>query len=298
VLWVNAGIHGAEYPGIEAAIRFAQEVHPAQLHGGLIILPVVNTPAFFDRSMYVCPLDNKNLNRVFPGREDGTISEQIANVLFHEIAPQVTHFVDLHGGDMVEAFHPVILMRNTGMPSVDIVTKEIATHFGIHSIMAIDENSKGWTGEGTLYASLLERGIPGVIAEAGELGQLDEVSVNLLHSGLLNTVKLLEMMPGSCRETTDLKWFDDFVWLYSPYDGIQYPAVEVGKHVVSGQVVCEIRDWFGEKLGVVTSPLSGTVLFNITSPAIKKGGVLIALGKPQKQRNLSKSKQRQLRENE
>ena len=47
-LLVSAGIHGAGYPGIEAAIRFAREVVPQQLRGGLIILPVVNTEAFFD----------------------------------------------------------------------------------------------------------------------------------------------------------------------------------------------------------------------------------------------------------
>jgi predicted deacylase len=62
-LLVTAGVHGAEYPGIQAAIELGRAVDPAELRGTLAIVPVVNIDAFWQRAMFVCPADGKNLNR-------------------------------------------------------------------------------------------------------------------------------------------------------------------------------------------------------------------------------------------
>src|SRR5579871_5875052 len=70
-----AGIHGAEYPPIDAVMRFCGALEPAQLHGRVVGVPVVNLPAFWERTPFVCPSDGKNPNRVFPGKPDGTFSE-------------------------------------------------------------------------------------------------------------------------------------------------------------------------------------------------------------------------------
>lgn len=66
-LAVTGGVHGAEYPGIAAAIELARTTDPAGLAGRLVVVPVVNVTAYRQRSIYVCPLDGKNPNRVFPG---------------------------------------------------------------------------------------------------------------------------------------------------------------------------------------------------------------------------------------
>ena len=70
-LAVTAGIHAAEYPGIAAAARLAREVDPAQLRGTLIIIPLVNSPGFYERSIYTNPRDGKNINRTFPAMLTG-----------------------------------------------------------------------------------------------------------------------------------------------------------------------------------------------------------------------------------
>ena len=79
-LVVTAGVHAAEYASIAAALELGRSLDPARLSGRVIVVPVVDMPAFTARSIYVCPLDGKNPNRVFPGNAHGTASEQIARL--------------------------------------------------------------------------------------------------------------------------------------------------------------------------------------------------------------------------
>src|SRR5438445_11280382 len=76
VLFVNAGVHGGEYPAIEAVIRLGKILDPKKISGSVILMPVLNLPAFRNRTMFVCPADHVNPNRVFPGDPDGSYSEQ------------------------------------------------------------------------------------------------------------------------------------------------------------------------------------------------------------------------------
>jgi predicted deacylase len=62
---LTAGIHAAEYTGILAAIRLGRQLEPAHVHGTIVIIPLLNRPGFFERSVYVNPVDGENLNRAF-----------------------------------------------------------------------------------------------------------------------------------------------------------------------------------------------------------------------------------------
>jgi uncharacterized protein len=70
-LVVTGGVHAAEYASIAAALDAGRSLDPRGLRGRVIVVPVVNLPAFTTRSIYVCPLDGRNLNRVFPGDAQG-----------------------------------------------------------------------------------------------------------------------------------------------------------------------------------------------------------------------------------
>jgi predicted deacylase len=75
---VTSGIHGAEYTSIAALRRVANGLDPAAVRGCLVAVLVANPAAFAARSIYVDPLDGRNLNRVFPGDPAGTASERLA----------------------------------------------------------------------------------------------------------------------------------------------------------------------------------------------------------------------------
>src|SRR5438552_8631853 len=78
VLGLIAGNHGYEYPPILALQRLRTLIDPAKLKGTIIMVHVANMPSFLGRTVYFSPVDGKNLNRVYPGRKDGTVSERIA----------------------------------------------------------------------------------------------------------------------------------------------------------------------------------------------------------------------------
>src|SRR5690349_377471 len=67
VLFVSAGVHGGEYPAIESVIRLGKLVDPKCITGTVVLMPVLNLPAFRARTAFVCPVDGVNPNRVFPG---------------------------------------------------------------------------------------------------------------------------------------------------------------------------------------------------------------------------------------
>ena len=122
----------------------------------MIVVPVVDMPAFAARSIYVCPLDGKNPNRVFPGNAHGTASEQIAAWLFGNVITQATCYVDLHGGDLIEALVPFTIFSRSGDNRVDEMSLEMAKIFGIHFLVGSEvQGSTVWAASAAGIPSIL-----------------------------------------------------------------------------------------------------------------------------------------------
>jgi N-alpha-acetyl-L-2,4-diaminobutyrate deacetylase len=94
---LTGGVHGDEYEGPIALSRFAREIDPAAIHGRLIILPALNLPAI-EAGRRLSPIDGLNLNRVFPGQREGSITPAIAHLVTTVLFPLVDAVVDLHSG--------------------------------------------------------------------------------------------------------------------------------------------------------------------------------------------------------
>lgn len=132
---ITAGIHGAEYVAIEAARRIGMGVDPRHLHGCLVVVPIVNTASFHARSIYRSGLDNENLNRVFPGDPDGLPSQVLADWLFRTIMQPSQFYIDMHGGDMIEALVPFVLAPRSGNSGVEDASRAMAVASGIARII-------------------------------------------------------------------------------------------------------------------------------------------------------------------
>src|SRR5438132_3394466 len=128
---ITAGIHAAEYTGIDAAIRLGNLLNPAQVRGHVVIIPLLNRPGFYERSIYVNPEDNDNLNRVFPGRPDGSWSERFAHHLLTEVILRGDYAIDLHAGDMIEDLEPFVIYRETGEERVDREARRMIDGYGV-----------------------------------------------------------------------------------------------------------------------------------------------------------------------
>ena len=276
VLLVTAGVHGCEYPAIEAATRLGMSITPDELSGLLVIVPVVNLPSFRQRTPFVCPIDGLNPNRTFPGDPQGSYTEQLVHAITEEFISHADAYIDLHGGDMVEALVPFAICRK-GDDEVDRKARELAAVFGLPYLLVVDRPVQ--VTKGTMsYVASGERGVPGFIAEAGGIGQLDEPSVELLTNGTRRVMRHLGMIDQTVPEAPEITTLSSFEWLYSQKAGMFHSAVAVDDRVEEGQPVGTIDSLFGEQLEEVSSPVGGRVLFLTTSPAMAENGLLMGIG--------------------
>ena len=97
--------HGDEYEGPLALQELALELDPSNVRGRVIIVPFMNYPAFRAGSR-TSPIDRGNLNRTFPGRPDGTVTEKIADYFTRTLLPQSDLVLDFHSGGRTLDFVP------------------------------------------------------------------------------------------------------------------------------------------------------------------------------------------------
>jgi hypothetical protein len=270
-LAVTGGVHAAEYASIAAALELGRNLQPQGLRGRVIVLPVVNVAGFGPRSIYINPLDGKNINRCFPGDPNGTASEQLAHWVFRNVIQQGDYYVDLHGGDLVEALVPFSIWHASDNAEVDRVSLEMAKIFGIPYIVRSEAQNSA-------YSSAARAGIPAMLSESGGQGIWLPEHVADHTGGLARLMRHLAMLAGPAPEPVACTLFDRFVWLRSDHDGFWYPRVQVGQVVQEGQDVGSIMDCAGNALQATLAPASGPVLFLVTSLAINKTDPLLAVG--------------------
>ena len=231
----------------------------------------MNMPAFAARSIYVCPLDGKNLNRVFPGDAHGTASEQIAAWVFTNVIAQADYYVDLHGGDLVEALVPFTIFFRSGDARVDQASLELAKVFGIHYLVCSET-------PGSTFCAAARAGIPSILAESGGQGIWTPDDVGRLTRGLDRVMRHIEMTSGDEPEPVTFALLEQFLWLRSDHDGFWYPGVPVGDAVRHGQDLGCIKNAEGHVLQRALSPADGRVLFIVSSLAINRTDPLLAVG--------------------
>jgi predicted deacylase len=307
MLFVNAGVHGGEYPAVEAVIRLGKTLDPQKISGTVILMPVLNLPAFRARTPFVCPIDNVNPNRVFPGDPRGSYSEQMTHSLINEFVVHADAYVDLHGGDIPEALVPFVICR-AGNDEVAKKAKAIAMGFGLPYVLTVSKPVQPAKGLSS-YAAAAEKAIPAVLAEAGGVGQMQEEAVEPLANGVVNVMQHLGMLagpksqiPGSKSQinsesktkktahsavatqkrcaagTAATTLLSKFEWLYTKHSGMWYPKVAAGEIVNKGQEIGHVADLFGDTLEKIISPVDGVVLFLTINPSVLENGLLMGIG--------------------
>jgi predicted deacylase len=271
---ITAGIHGAEYVSIAALRRVALELDPAQVDGSVVAVLTANPAAFAARSIYLNPLDRKNLNRVFPGDAAGTASDRLADWLYRNVIAPADLFIDMHCGDMNEALVSFTGIELTGEPEVDALSRRVAEAYGLDYLVV-------GPSPGTTTTAAAARGIPAVLAEVGGLGQWPEADVARHAAGLRRALAAAGVLPASeASGPAGLvsQALSEDVWLRSEVTGYWHPLVDVGDDVVAGQPLGEVRDAFATVLRSVEAPIGGVILFLVTSLAMNAGDPLLAIG--------------------
>jgi uncharacterized protein len=278
VLALIAGVHGQEYTPVLALQRLRTAIDAATLSGTVIMVHVANMPSYTGRTIYYSPIDRKNLNRVFPGRADGTLSERIADRITREVIERATHVVDLHAGDGNESLRPYVYWITTGAPGVADMGRKMALASGFDHIVI--DRGRPTDPAKSIYLSntAILRGKPALTVESGFLAVPDDASIARLERAVAGWLKLLGMRATGPEPVEHAVWIDRSEVLTSMFTGIWYPAVERGHTVSEGTLVGRVTDFFGKTLQEIRTPFGGEVLYVVGTPAMNEGEPVAFIG--------------------
>ncbi|MBE7008851.1 MAG: succinylglutamate desuccinylase [Ruminococcaceae bacterium] len=265
---VTAGVHSAEYVGIQAAIELSSELNPDELRGSVVIVPLANRSGFEHRTMSMVHEDGKNLNRVFPGDAAGSAAERLAHVLFESFITRADAYVDLHSGDGYETLHPFAYY--VGDTSAEETAKRMV------ACVSTDYCVRSRCRTGGAYNLASVHGIPSVLIERGQLSLFSREEIEADKADVRNILRMLGVLPGEYQTypKTELLEYDDV----APCTGCWYPEKRVGERFKKGERFGVIRDYFGETLHTAVANTDGVLLYQCSSLNIIEKGPMVAYG--------------------
>lgn len=231
-LCLTAAIHGDELNGIEIVRRVLYDINPKKLSGTVIGVPIVNLQGFQRTSRYLP--DRRDLNRYFPGNENGSSASRIAHSFFNEVIKHCSALVDLHTGSFNRTNLPQ-LRADLSNPGVVDITKG----FGATVVLQSDGT------KGTLRRAAVDYGIPAVTLEAGGPMQLQEDAVKHSVKGIRTLLNHLDMVKKIRLWGDPEPIYYNSAWLRADTGGILFSEVKLGKRVDKGDF-----------LGSITNPIT------------------------------------------
>jgi len=273
-----SGAHGTEYASIIALERVIARIDPAQLSGTVIIVPLVNINSFEKKVPHVNPVDNKSMNRFYPGRMDGTQTERASYMITREVVDKCDYLIDLHGGDLDESLRPYSYWPVTGNTKQDAITREMALAFGLDTIIIAADRPKDAAASRYLDNTANTRGKPAIAVEAGYAGTTDTDDIEVLADGCFNVMRYLKMLPGSVTAVENPVWIEKVEEVTSDTNGIFYPLVKRGTYVARGEKLGYVTDYTGKMLLEARAPAAGVILYVCAVPSMTKGATIANVG--------------------
>jgi len=259
-LYIQVAQHGSEVQGLEAVRRLLREVDESEMVG--ILIYCLPNPLAFRESTRATMFDPilGGMNRVWPGRVDGSPTERMAHAIWTELVSHADEVVDLHCGARrcpVWVFYEADGVSERAPKETAERSGEMARLFGA-PLLYLEAEPYG--GRRTLRACCVDEGKPAIVPELGGASYFEEEIVALVHRGLRNIMVDLGMVEGKVKlppEQTVLKWTVDphEAGVFTSVGGVFVPSVELGDVVSEGQ-----------EIGIVYSPRTFEVLERLEAP--------------------------------
>jgi predicted deacylase len=278
VLALVSGAHGTEYTSIIALEKLIGLLHPSEIAGTLIIVPLVNIQSFERKVPHVNPIDGVSMNRMYPGKPGGTQTERVSYLITKQVVEQCDHLIDLHGGDLDESLRPYSYWTKTGNEAQDKISREMVLAFGLDHIIISADRPKDPSASRYLENTATTRGKPSITVEAGYAGTVEPDDLQALVSGCLNVMRYLKMLPGTVTPISHPVWIERIASVASEQTGIFYPLVRRGTFVERGMKMGYVTDYVGKTIYEATSPAAGIVLYICAVPSMRKGETIANIG--------------------
>lgn len=271
---ITGGVHSGEYIGIQACVELGAELQPEKTVGTIVILKVLNRPAFENRAGSLGLSDGKNLNRVFPGNPNGTEMERLAWAITKEVYPKVDYYIDLHSGDDFEALTPYVYYAGKAAQEVTEVSRKMAEQVDVPYMV------RSMVSSGGAYNYAASKGIASILLERGGMGAWTSEEVNSDKRDVRNILSSLDMyqIRRDVRNYVPME-VTDVCYQAASEDGLWYPAAKPGDMVAEGALLGTIRDYNGKLRETCRAEYTGVVLYQTGSLQVTEGGPVVAYGR-------------------
>lgn len=234
---LTGGNHGDEYEGPIALMDLAQSLTQNDVQGRVIIVPGFNYPAF-QAGTRTSPIDKGNLNRSFPGRPDGTVTEKIAHYFDSVLIPMADVVLDFHSGGKTLDFLPFASAHVLDDKNQQAACVAAARAFNApYTAIMLEIDSTG------MYDTAVEeKGKIFVTTELGGGGTATARSAAIAKRGVRNLLKHAGILPGDVQleESISLDMPDGDCFVFSESEGMIEPLVDLGETVSKGDVVARV----------------------------------------------------------
>ena len=279
VFTIIAGVHGYEYPPIIASQELIQEINPELLSGTLIIIPLSNPNSFYTRTPFVNPQDNLNLNRIFPGNANGSITERIAHFITNDIITKSDVFVDIHGGDANEDLLPFICYyNNEQQPKQTQEAQKLSEASGFKYIVSYPYTLKETQPAKYAFKQAVQDGKVALSIECGKLGNLQKDAVLLIKKGIYNLLGTMSMYKKGQSRRSDFTKLTKQAYIRSKNKGVFSSTFSAGDQVKAGETIGYIKNDFGKVLTEIKASNTGIILYKIGTPPVNVGETLLCIG--------------------
>jgi N-alpha-acetyl-L-2,4-diaminobutyrate deacetylase len=273
---LTGGSHGDEYEGPIALMNLVRSLDIGQISGRVIVIPALNYPAV-KTGTRLSPIDGRNMNRTFPGRAGGTVTEMIADFVQRFILPLCDAAVDIHAGGKMMSFLPTSVIHRLADADHMARTVAAARAFGAPNCLVLDELDAA----GMLDTAIEEMGKVFVSTELGGGGTATVETVRIATDGVHDVLVHLGVLADDPRGTGGTRFLQtpEGSFVIAERGGILEAAVEPGDTIGAGEPVAFIHDIDMPTTppAVYRAPLQGIVVQRHTAGMIGRGDCLAVI---------------------
>lgn len=232
---ITAGIHGDEINGVEIVRQVISKKINKPARGTIICIPVINVFGFLN--MERAFPDGRDLNRVFPGTQNGSLASRFAYQFTNKILPLADFCLDFHTGGGSRF--------NVAQIRVDPDKKELMPYaqiFGAPFIVYSKNITKSYR------STCAKMGTPVLLFEGGKSQISDKDIARAGVHGVMRILDHLKMLDKDfvvSEQTKDSIIIQSSTWLRAKYSGLLHLKSTCGDFVEKNEVIATITDPYG-----------------------------------------------------
>jgi predicted deacylase len=266
VLLLSAGLHGDEINGIESLRRMIVKKQLMPEIGTVICIPIINIYGFLNFSRDLP--DGKDINRSFPGSENGSLASRVAHFIVQDILPQIDYGIDYHTGGAAKSNYPQVRCITKDEENLNLAKAFAAP-------IILNSNYR----PGSLRKEAAKNGKRIIVYEGGESLRFDENAIEQAIKGTKRVMHYLNMVSKSPNKEFTPTLVEKSSWVRAKYAGMFRSNIMPGDTVKKNQIIGSITDPYGDFEHKKKAPFNGIVIGKNNNPIVHAGDALFHLGK-------------------